>query len=215
MARLRPIYVNRAAQQFRQLIRPSLQGNVLRAEPTMAMRMADELFEFLRNIIVETLRVTDLNDDKAELRRQLNQGIRVIGRNSLRTLQGRIDVYPWVFPHEFGGTLEPNNAQYLTVPLYYALRADGTPKYRTAGAWRRWGSFIYTQKSTGRKFIAYKGASGDLRILYILVDQVEIPARLGLNRMGDRMLGTLLASWYIIYVEEAARYGIRDLWERD
>lgn len=214
MAVSRPIFESQAAQRFRQIIRPSLIGNIGRVEPLMAVRMADEFYDWLNEVIRRAIASTELQDEKQFIRSQLYRGVRVTGRSSLRTLRGRITVQPWIFPHEYGATIRPQNgARALTIPIYHALRPDGSPKFRSANSWRRFGSFIYTPKGSDTSYIAYKAANGDLRVLYVLKDEVEIPARLGLNRMATSMLGGLLQAWYSIYVQEAARHGITNPWE--
>jgi hypothetical protein len=208
MARRRPIYIQKAAQRFRDQIRPSLFGAIGKTEPGMSRIMADELFDWLQGVVTAAVADTSLNDRKHELSQQLHAGTTVIGRTSLRTLTGRIDAYPWVFPHEFGGELHPHSGPYLTIPIFFALRPDGSPKYRSARAWQRWGSFVYTKKETDQKFIAYKAASGELRILYVLVDKVTIPKRLRLNQIANATLGRLIAVWSQIYIQEASRVSI-------
>jgi hypothetical protein len=212
MARRKPIYDNDQAQAFRRIVRPAMVGLIGRGEALLTMRMADAFSDWLYELINNVMATTPLNDEGMEIRRQLLTGIRLTGRTSMRTLRGRIDVYPWIFPHEYGGVLKPTNAKMLTVPIYHALRADGSPKYRTASAWKRWGSFIYTPKGSERSYIAYKDANRKLRILYVLVDQVEIPARLGLNRMADRMLGQLTAEWARIFIFYGGALGMRNPW---
>lgn len=213
MARRRPLYVNEAAQRFRAAIRPSLVGNIAKVEPIMSARMGAELFDWLLDTVRLAIRTSGINSRKGQLSAQLLSGVHVVGRMSLRTLTGRVDAYPWVFPHEFGANIQPKEGQYLTIPIFYGLRPDGSPKYRTPGSWRRWGSFVYTNKISGKKFIAYKSKEGgDLRILYVLVEENEIPARLGLNRIARARLDDLMAAWMMIYVQEAARAGITDLW---
>jgi hypothetical protein len=104
----------------------------------------------------------------------------------------------------------------LTIPIYHALRLDGRPKFRSANSWRRFGSFIYTPKGSERSYIAYKSANRELRILYVLVDEVEIPARLGLHRMADRMIGELLNEWARIFVFYGGALGMTNPWtDRD
>jgi hypothetical protein len=179
----------------------------------MSNEMAQELFTWLWDTVNQTIRTTRIRDRKGELGKQLRDGVIVIGRASLRTLEGRVDAYPWVFPHEYGAEIHPLEGQYLTVPIFYALRPDGTPKYRNASAWKRWGSFVYTRKSDGKKFIAYKSATGELRILYVLVDKTDIPARLGLNRLADSRIGLLINTWAEIWIKTCMANALVPLWE--
>lgn len=200
------------ARRFREAIRPSLVGNLASIEPRIAAQAAEELYSFLQEVITDTMRVTSIRDNKGEILRQLRAGVRITGRTSLASLRGSIWAYPWLFAHEYGARIEPREAQYLTIPIYYGLRPDGTPKFKNPRSWNRYGSFVYTSKQTGKKYLAYRGADKKLRILYILVDYADIPARLGLNRMSDRSLGKLLAAWGAIYLREVDRAGVINLW---
>jgi hypothetical protein len=205
MAARRPIYDTRDfAQRFRETIRPAMVGRIKYIEPRMANRQAAALYEWLYSVVDQATRASGLSSRKGKLRSQLFGGIRVTGANSLRTLKGRIWAYPWIFPHEFGATIEPTGGRkYLTIPIDHALRADGSPKYQRASAWKRWNSFVYKPKGdSGPKFIAYKAANRELRLLYLLVEEVEIPKRLRLNDMANADLGALLADFGQIFVQE-------------
>jgi len=168
----------------------------------------------LVQVVDETIRATRLKDEKGEVYKQLMRGIKVTGRASLKSLVGRIDVNPWIRPHEFGAEIEPKNAQWLTIPFGYGVHPDGRPKFRSANAWRRYGSFIYTDRSTDKKYVAYRGANGDLRILYVLVDHVTIKPRLGLLRRADALLPQLMSVWGEIYLQEYMRLDPIKLWNR-
>lgn len=178
------------------------------------MRAAAELGSWLMEVVEETIRTTKLKDQKGEVYKQLMRGIKVTGRTSLKSLTGRISVNPWIRPHEFGAEIEPKDAQWLTIPFGFGVHPDGRPKFRSANAWRRYGSFIYKDKSTEKLYIAYRGADGGLRILYVLVDHVTIKPRLGLIRRADTMLPRLMAVWREIYLQEYMRLDPIKLWNR-
>jgi hypothetical protein len=199
MPQSKPIYVNRAAAQFRAIIRPEMFGNIGRIEPLIAPRAADALNAWLFDVVREALADSDIKSRKGEIRKQLTGGIRVYGRSSLAQLRGQINVQPWVFPHEYGGKLTPRG-RYLAIPFGYALRGDGSPKFSSPNSWRRFNSYVIENKKKGKLYIVYKAANGDLRFLYTLVDSVTIPARLGLNRMAQAELGSLMAEWGRIYI---------------
>lgn len=212
MASLRALYQNTAAQRFRAAIRPSLVGRLKYIEPDIAVRAADELGQWMVRVVEETMRNTRLKDNKGAVRRSLMAGIRLYGRRSLSNLRADIKVYPWLIAQEYGAHITKKD-KYLTIPLFYALRPDGSPKFKSARSWQRFGSFVYTQKSTGRKFLAYKSASGELRILYILLDEVDIKPVLGLIRTAGSMLDELMSVWGSIYLSEAVRAGVFELWD--
>jgi len=212
MARSALLY-RQDARRFREAIRPSLLGNIARLEPGISARAANAIGDWLFDVVTDTMRATSIRDENGVMLRQLRGGVRVTGRSSLATLAGSIWTYPWIFAHEYGASITPTESEYLAIPIFYGLRADGSPKYRNPRSWNRYGSFVYKQKTTGKLFLAYKSKeTGELRILYVLVDKVDIPARLGLRQMGARRLGTLLAVWGEIYIQEVARAGIINLW---
>ena len=215
MASLKVLYENRAAQRFRAAIRPSLLGNLKYIERPIAERAAHELGLWMLDVVTQTLRTTTLADRKGELSKQLRAGIRIYGRSSLSGLRGQIKVYPWIMAQEYGADIVPEG-RYLAIPIFHALRPDGSPKFNNPASWRRFGSFVYTQKTTGKKFLAYKSKQdGELKILYVLVDSVEIKPALGLIRTAENMLGTLMAIWGQVYLAEATKpqYKIFDLWD--
>lgn len=215
MARLGVLYENRTAQRFRAAIRPSLVGNLARIEPPIAVEAAQALGIWMMNVVVNTLRTTILNDDKGEVSKQLRAGIRVYGRSSLTNLRGVVLAYPWLFAHEYGASIDPKE-KYLTIPIFHGLRADGSPVFRSARSWKRFGSFVWTQKATGKKFLVYKSKQdGELKFLYVLVEHVELKPVLGLIRNAEALVPTLLGIFGQIYIAEATKpqYKIFDLWD--
>jgi hypothetical protein len=193
------------AQRFREAIRPSLVGSLRDVDRAIAQRAGDVLAQWLRAVIREALAKSRINDDNGNIHRQLLDGMRVYGRASLSDLRGDLYGDPWIAAHEYGATIRPKG-RYLTIPVYYALRPDGRPKFRNASSWRRFGSFIYTAKS-GNKFIAYKSASGELRLLYLLLDEATIPPRLRLRITAGRNYEELMIAWGNIYIQECKRAG--------
>lgn len=212
MARLAVLY-SQDAKRFRAAIRPSLVGRLAQIEPAISNRAAEEIYDWLFEVIRDAMRATSLRDENGNILRQLRGGVRVTGRANLNALRGAIWTYPWIFAHEYGADIVPTTSEYLAIPIFYGLRADGSPKFKNPRSWNRYGSFVYTQRATGKKFLAYKSKeTGDLRILYILVDKTTIPARLGLNRMANSRVAALLTAWGQIYLEEIAKTDVINLW---
>lgn len=209
---LRPLYTNTAAQNFRAIIKPSLQGSLLQVEGRLAGPFADTLEVWLRSVISETIATTRLKDPKGYAYQQMRQTMKIFGRGSLSQLRGVIYGYPWLVAQEFGAHITPKKTKFLAIPMFYALRADGSPKFRSAYSWQRFGSFVYTNRETGAKYLAYKGADGSLRILYLLVEWVNVKAVLGLNATADKMIGQLIGQWGNIWVDEMLRSGLMTLW---
>ena len=166
-------------------------------------------------MITATIRDTRIHDSKGAIEAELRENARVFGAYSLNELRGEFYGYPWLFAHEFGAEIHPLTGQFLAIPIYNALRADGSPIFRDPKSWQRFGSFVYTQRSTGRKFLAYrpKGGDGKLKILYILVEKVTIPARLGLTTHVDDMYPILWAMWFEIFAEIGINSGILEFWD--
>lgn len=78
--------------------------------------------------------------------------------------------------HEYGVTIKPGKAEYLTVPL--------TPEAAGTSARSFSNTFVYTSKS-GNKFIARKSGD-DLELLYWLTKSVTIPERSFLRAGYDK-----------------------------
>src|SRR3546814_20400255 len=102
-------------------------------------------------------------------------------------------------PHEFGATIEPKK-QWLTIPIYHALRVDGTPKFANPTSWKRFGSFIWTRKTDGKKFVVYKSKQNrELKFLYVLVDHMELKPQFGLIRRDTDIMTRLMSIWWSRY----------------
>lgn len=90
---------------------------------------------------------------------------------------------------EFGATIRPKRAQYLTVPLPAALDNRGVPILPRARDWPR----TFVQRSRrGNLIIFQKRGANKIVPLYVLKKQVTIPPRMNLRTMieaGNRGLG--------------------------
>jgi hypothetical protein len=107
--------------------------------------------------------------------------------------------------HNVGSTIFPSEAAALTIPLPAALRADGTPKLGGPNSWRNVGTFIFRSKKTGKSYIAYKSAAGDLILLYMFVDKVQLRKYKGfLDRAWEGQKGKLGAEIGAILMTEMA-----------
>lgn len=200
------------AQAFRAAIRPSLVGFLGELEPAIAAEAAEALDQWLRQLVAATMATTKLKDPNGIVYAQLSRGIKITGAYGLNQLRGRIDVQPWLFAQEFGAHITPKKTKFLTIPLLFALRGDGTLKYNSATSWQRWGSFVYTDRNTGVRYLAYKGADGELRLLYLLVEWTDLKPILGLTNMAEKNIGQLAALWGGIYVNAMASSGLLDQW---
>ncbi len=110
------------------------------------------------------------------VRRLRNDTVRITGDLDSE-IRGRLRLSSIMGVHEFGATIRPKKAQFLTIPLPAALNDDGTPKLPKARDWpdtfvarSRKGNLIIFQKIRG---------SQEIVPLYVLKKEVVIPPRLG------------------------------------
>ena len=112
----------------------------------------------------------------------------IVSGNTLENLQlqkGNTQVH--AVTHEFGATITPKRAKYLTIPLRDAMTPGGVP--RRAGA-RDWPNTFVYQAPSGQLFIAqgadeFDGDTDALILLYMLKRKVTIPARLGMRKVNE------------------------------
>lgn len=120
---------------------------------------------------------------------------KVTGGTRFDTIRGYFYVDPAVAAHEYGARISPRRVQYLAIPIWDALRPDGTPKRSGPRAWKSMKTFVWTNKRTGRKYIVYsrkkKENGSNLVFLYVLVDMIELRATRTLRNTYDRMLPEL------------------------
>lgn len=93
---------------------------------------------------------------------------------SFASLRGHITAPLYLVAQDRGSTIEPVNARKLAIPVFEALRADGTPKLPSPNNWRMLGSFVYKSKRTGQAYIARRKPDGRVSVLYILVDSAQL-----------------------------------------
>lgn len=161
-----------------------------------------------------------INPFKDKLRTRtgkLKQGIqyRLRGKTISQLGLSMISRGPSVFLHEFGGTIKPKRAKYLTIPTREAMTRGGAVK----------GGFRLTQRGGEHMtadgdptfIIGDLGAKGTAGIyvdkgdnlirIYTLKKQVEIPARLGFFREWRERVHGRLTREISKALSEAARGG--------
>lgn len=107
---------------------------------------------------------------------------------SIKKVQGRIGGNFYLRVNELGTvgkggklpSIKPKNGRYMTVPLNAALDSRGVKKKERAADWPN--TFTLNAKN-GKKYIAQRKGE-DIILLYILLEEVDIPPRLG---MGDTL----------------------------
>lgn len=175
-----------------------------KSETRIARRMRQELKEVLRKTVIDARR-----DGGAPMRTGrsfaiMRNGVRSFG-TSFNTLRGHIIGPGYIKAHEEGATIRPKNAKALAIPLPAALRPDGTPKLPGPRSWQNVAkTFIYKSKKTGRAYIAYKGASGRLTLLYVFVEEAHIRERRFLRKAWSRNKGDLMQTFGRLLMAEMA-----------
>jgi hypothetical protein len=92
-------------------------------------------------------------------------------------IEGHIGGIFYLKTQEFGATITPKKAAYLTVPLPAALDERGVPLKRGARDWEN----TFVKKSKAGNLIIFQKRGKDIIPLYMLVKQVVIPPRLGMR----------------------------------
>lgn len=143
----------------------------------MAVRIREELRQTLFEVVAKAAIDGDIGNRTGRARRTMFGGIRAYGTKFV-DIRGHIIGPGYIKLQEEGGTIYPKDAEALAIPLAPALRPDGTPKLSGPRAWQNiLKTFIYKSKKTGRFYIAFKGASGRLTLLYALVESADFPER--------------------------------------
>lgn len=101
--------------------------------------------------------------------------------DSLSNIVGEIGGIFYARVHEYGATIVPKRAKYLTIPLPAALNANGTPIKQSAKDWAN--TFIITSKKGNLLIVKRDGRK--ITPLYVLKTSVKIPARLNLRTTFD------------------------------
>lgn len=107
---------------------------------------------------------------------ELENSVKMRGK-TFRGLQAYLVVgFPAVI-HEFGATIKPKKAKYLTIPLPAALDSKGVPLKKSP---REWGN-TFVARSRAGNLIIFQNRGAHIVPLYVLRSSVTIPPRLGLR----------------------------------
>lgn len=118
-----------------------------------------------------------LSRRSGKLVQSIIDSVAVRGTN-FETLTGYISADFPAHVHEFGATIRPKSAKYLTVPLPPALNSDGTPKKKSARDWEN----TFVAKSKAGNLIIFQRRGSQIVPLYVLKTSVKIPPRLGMRK---------------------------------
>lgn len=117
------------------------------------------------------------------------------------TIRGTIGGSMVARVQEFGATITPKKAKFLTIPLKAALNSNGTPIKKSAREW----SNTFVAMSKAGNLIIFQRRGAQVVPLYVLKTSVTIPPRLGMkttldvglpyfvDRTMDRMVKEVLA----------------------
>lgn len=150
--------------------------------------VADDLARYHGRSFSGETNPTRLSKRSGRAMRSIKASVRVSG-STLETLQGKIGGVGYLRSHEFGATIRPKNAQYLTIPLPAALHANGTPIHSSA---RHWANTFIIRSKAGNLLIVKKQPGGKLLPLYVLKREVTIPPRLRMRETLQRKVPTLV-----------------------
>lgn len=125
-----------------------------------------------------------------------------IGTGFRLTLKSSLP-YPMI--HETGGVIRPVEKQWLTIPLKEAQTPAGVLKKR-APEWKD--TFFIKSKKTGLPVLMQKRGKTKIVPLFLLVKQVEIPARRWLTRAVDATTPTM-ANLITQFIREQQQTGGR------
>ena len=130
-------------------------------------------------------------------------------------LRGHITAPSYLVAQDRGATITPKQGRYLTIPVFEALRADGTPKLRSARSWKMLGSFVYRSKKTGQLYIARKTTEGKVSVLYILVEEVTLRKHKGWAQTAwNRQLPILMQEYQRIVMRHLTVDKVEDAFVR-
>lgn len=106
----------------------------------------------------------------------IEKSVRIKG-TTFGDLEGHISAaFPGIV-HEFGATITPKKAKYLTVPLPAALDGRGVPYKKSARDW----DHTFVAKSRKGNLIIFQRRGTQIVPLYVLKTSVKIPPRLGMQ----------------------------------
>jgi hypothetical protein len=104
--------------------------------------------------------------------------------------------------HEYGATIRPKTAKFLTVPLPAALNSNGTPKKKSAREWRN----TFVARTKNGNLVIFQKTGTQIVPLYVLKTIVKIKPRLGMRET--------LSAGLPYFVDRAADQIVRSMMEK-
>ncbi len=121
-------------------------------------------------------RAKTLSKRSGEMLQSIVASVRVSG-SSFDTITGEIGGSRIARVQEFGATITPKRAKYLTIPLPAALDSRGVPLKKSARDWQN----TFVARSKAGNLIIFQKRGAGIMPLYVLKTSVTIPPRLGMQ----------------------------------
>jgi phage gpG-like protein len=181
---------------------PALEITGLKEVQSLYKKLPESIFEDTKAVFTEAVQETarkvdakfmdgTLNVRTGEMRRSFKQQVTGSTLDKLRAsvFSGAVkgSILAYVPIHEFGGTVKAQHAYsglpggpYLNIPLKANLTKDAGVMRKTAREVFSEGGFIFGSLSKGFYVAAKSGVP-----MFVLKQQVEIPARLGMHKAAE------------------------------
>jgi hypothetical protein len=139
------------------------------------------LYDAMAEAVDDAARASSIRTKRGKLWTAFKTGRRATGYRIPATVSVTFLARPWMAIHETGGQIVPKSKKYLALPMPDAFRRDGAMKRRSPSGWKQYGTFVYTSKRSGKKFIVYRSKTqGRLVFLFHLADSVDMQKRMNL-----------------------------------
>lgn len=184
-----------------------------RVETTMMRQMRDALIGAMVEAVKDAQREGAFPNRTGVGYRKALAGGRAFGTR-FKDLRGHLLAPDYIVAHQRGTLITPVEAPQLAIPLPAALRPDGTPKLLKPSSWTLYGSFIYKSKRNGRGYIARKGPTGELILLYVFVDEAQLRKHKGfITKPWDKNLAKLFDKFGLIFMAAIESFDVEEFVE--
>jgi len=114
-----------------------------------------------------------------------------IGGSSIGNLFGLVETdSKYAKIHEYGGTIRPTNARFLTIPTEFNKTSAGVMR-KNARQLMSEGKSFFKESRNGNLMLFTQTARNTIKPMFILKDSVTIPARLGFRETAEKWLEKL------------------------
>jgi hypothetical protein len=131
---------------------------------------------------------------------------------SFSSLRGSIIGPGNIAIRERGGEIHPQEGEFLAVPIFEALRPDGTPKLPGPRSWANIKkTFVYPSKKTGQKYIAYKDDGGEIHCIYVLLEMATVKGKHFMEHAVDHETPAMAREFGNIMLAEVSKIDLMKL----